>query len=47
MRRLLLLACLTLAACDRGNGLPSSPDKDFPMKSLAAIKDNLAFTCKH
>jgi hypothetical protein len=47
MRRLLLLACLTLAACDGGNGLPPSPDKDFPMKSLAAIKDNLAFTCKH
>ncbi len=47
MRRLLLLACLTLTACDNGNGLPLPPDKDSPMKSLAAIKDNLAFTCKH
>jgi hypothetical protein len=47
MRRLLLLACLTLPACDNGNGLRPPLDKDIPMKSLAAIKDNLAFTCKH
>ena len=47
MRRLLLLACLILAACDKGDGGLPLPDKDFPMKSLAAIKDNLAFTCKH
>lgn len=47
MRRLLLLACLTLTACDNGNGLRPPPDKDIHMKSLAAIKDNLAFTCKH
>jgi hypothetical protein len=47
MRRLLLLACLTLTACDDGNGLRPLPDKDIHMKSLAAIKDNLAFACKH
>jgi TPR repeat protein len=47
MRRLLLLACLTLTACDNGNDLPHRPDKDSPMKSLAVIKENLAFTCKH
>jgi TPR repeat protein len=47
MRRLLMLACLALVACDNGSVLPPSLDKDFPMKSLAAIKDNLAFTCKH
>jgi hypothetical protein len=47
MRGLLLLACLTLTACDNGNDLPHRPDKDSPMKSLAAIKDNLAFICKH
>jgi TPR repeat protein len=47
MRRLLLLACLNLTACDNGNDLPHRPDKDSPMKSFAVIKDNLAFTCKH
>jgi hypothetical protein len=47
MRRILLLACLNLTACDGGNGLQPSPEKDFQMKSLAAIKDNLAFTCEH
>jgi hypothetical protein len=47
MRRLLLLACLALTACDNGGELSPSPDKDLPMKSLEAIKDNLAFTCKH
>ena len=47
MRRLLLLACLTLTACDNGNGLRPLPDKDIQMKSLAAIKENLAFICKH
>ena len=47
MRRLLLLACLTLTACDKGNDSLPPPDKDSPMKSLAAIKDNLAFTCTH
>jgi TPR repeat protein len=47
MRRLVLLACLSLAACDDSGGLLPPPDKDFPMKSLDAIKDNLAFTCKH
>jgi hypothetical protein len=47
MRRLLLLACLTLTACDNGSGLRPLPDKDIPMKSLAAIKDNLVFICKH
>lgn len=47
MRRLLMLACLVLVACDNDSVLPPSLDKDFPMKSLAAIKDNLAFTCKH
>ena len=45
MRRLLLLVCLTLTACDNGTGLRPPPDKDIQMKSLAAIKDNLAFTC--
>jgi TPR repeat protein len=43
----MLLACLTLTACDIGNDLPHHPDKDSPMKSLAVIKENLAFTCKH
>ena len=47
MRRLLLLTCLTLIACDDGNELRPPPDKDIQMKSLAAIKENLAFTCKH
>ena len=47
MRILLLIACLALVACDNGRALTPSLDKDFPMKSLAAIKDNLAFTCKH
>jgi TPR repeat protein len=49
MRRLLLLACLSLSltACDNGNVSRPPPDKDIQMKSLAAIKDNLAFTCKH
>ncbi|MFJ3466185.1 DUF6396 domain-containing protein [Pseudomonas sp. NPDC090201] len=47
MHRLLLLACLTLAACDNGGELFTSPDKDFRMKSIEAIKDNLTFTCKH
>jgi TPR repeat protein len=47
MRLLLLLACLTLTACDNRNGLSPPPDKDIPMKSLAAIKENLAFTCQH
>lgn len=47
MRRLLLLACLTLIACDNRNELRPSTDMDIQMKSLAAIKDNLAFTCKH
>jgi TPR repeat protein len=46
MRRLLLLAFLTLPACDNGNGSRPPPDKDIHMKSLAAIKDNLAFSCK-
>ena len=47
MRISLLIACLALVACDNGRALSPSLDKDFPMKSLAAIKDNLAFTCKH
>jgi TPR repeat protein len=47
MRRLLLLACMTLIACDNRNELRPSTDMDIQMKSLAAIKDNLAFTCKH
>jgi hypothetical protein len=47
MRGLLLLVCLTLTACDNGTEVRPPPDKDIHMKSLAAIKDNLAFTCKH
>ena len=47
MRRLLLFACLILVACDSGTAISPPLEKEFPMKSLAAIKDNLAYTCKH
>ena len=47
MQWLVQLACLTLIACDNGIGSRPLLDKDIQMKSLAAIKENLAFTCKH
>ncbi|HKS34581.1 MAG TPA: DUF6396 domain-containing protein [Enterobacteriaceae bacterium] len=46
MRRLLLLSCLLLAACD-GVSAPVSVKKDFSMDPLSDIKTRLAFTCKH
>jgi TPR repeat protein len=47
MRLLLPLALVILAGCDNRAAISPALDKDFPMKSLAAIKDNLAFTCKY
>lgn len=46
MRRLLLLFCLMLAACDGGSA-PATVNKDFPMNPLSDINTRLAFTCKH
>jgi TPR repeat protein len=44
MRRLLLLPCLLLAACNAGDSLfPST--KDMHLTPLTEIKANLAFTC--
>ena len=42
MKRLLLLFCLVLTACDQNN-----THKDAPMNPLTDINTNLAFTCKH
>ncbi|MFK8402917.1 DUF6396 domain-containing protein [Pseudomonas sp. BGr12] len=47
MRRLLLLACLLLAACDSGSGTVNAPSKDIAVDPLIQIRANLAFTCKH
>ncbi|WP_350535298.1 hypothetical protein [Atlantibacter hermannii] len=46
MRRLLLLSCLMLAACDGGSA-PATVNKDFAMNPLSDINTRLAFTCKH
>jgi hypothetical protein len=42
MKRLLLLSCLLLAACDQNH-----TDKDVSMDPLTDINARLAFTCKH
>ena len=42
MKRLLLLSCLLLVACDQNN-----THKDAPMDPLTDINARLAFTCKH
>jgi len=42
MKRLLLLSCLLLVACDQTN-----THKDARMKPLTDINTRLAFTCKH
>ncbi|MFP8580450.1 sel1 repeat family protein [Klebsiella pasteurii] len=42
MKRLLLLSCLLLVACDQSN-----THKDAPMNPLTDINARLAFTCKH
>ncbi|WP_213935934.1 SEL1-like repeat protein, partial [Klebsiella variicola] len=42
MKRLLLLLCLVLTACDQNN-----THKDAPMNPLTDIHARLAFTCKH
>lgn len=46
MRRLLLLTCLLLTACDQSVA-PSVVNKDVSMDPLTNINTNLAFTCKH
>ncbi|MEI9612692.1 DUF6396 domain-containing protein, partial [Atlantibacter hermannii] len=46
MRRLLLLSCMMLAACDGGSA-PATVNKDFAMNPLSDINTRLAFTCKH
>jgi TPR repeat protein len=46
MRRLLLLSCLLLTACDGGK-TTTSVKKDFAMDPLTNVNAKLAFTCKH
>lgn len=46
MRRLLLLSCLLLVACD-GDSALTSVNKDFSMDPLTDINAKLAFTCVH
>ena len=46
MRKLLLLACLALAACDGGTS-PTSVKKEIDVDPLSTINTRLAFTCKH
>ena len=46
MRKLLLLACLALAACD-GGASPPSIKKETDVDPLTTINTRLAFTCKH
>ncbi|MDG0784121.1 hypothetical protein MXX19_26670 [Klebsiella pneumoniae] len=41
MKRLLILLCLFLTACDQNN-----THKDAPMNPLTDINTRLAFTCK-
>ncbi|MCR9003662.1 sel1 repeat family protein [Rahnella perminowiae] len=45
MRRLLLLSCLLLTACDGGKNT-TSVKKDFAMDPLTNVNAKLAFTCK-
>lgn len=47
MHRLLLLACLLLAACDSGSSTVNAPAKDIAVDPLSQTRANLAFTCKH
>ncbi|MFZ4833277.1 DUF6396 domain-containing protein [Rouxiella sp. Mn2063] len=48
MRRLLLLSCLLLAACDQSNAPTTvTANKDVAMTPLSEINANLAFTCAH
>ncbi|WP_166359474.1 SEL1-like repeat protein [Pseudomonas akapageensis] len=46
MRRILLVSCLLLAACDPGAPFLYTK-KDNPLNPLTHIKANLAFTCVH
>ncbi len=46
MRRLLLLSCLLLTACDPVKA-PASINKNAAMDPLSTINARLAFTCKH
>lgn len=46
MRKLLLLTCLLLAACDQSS-VPVPLKKDASMDPLSDINARLAFTCKH
>lgn len=46
MRRILLLTCLLLAACDQSSS-PVSVKKDVSMDPLTDINARLAFTCKY
>ena len=46
MRKLLILACLALAACDGGTS-PTSVKKETDVDPLSTINTRLAFTCKH
>ena len=45
MRRVLLLSCLLLAACDLDGDFNNT--KDYPLNPLTEIKANLAFSCVH
>jgi hypothetical protein len=47
MRGLLLVAYVSLVACDNASVTSPPLEKDFSVKSLAAIKDNLAFNCRY
>ncbi|WP_137808299.1 sel1 repeat family protein [Pseudomonas sp. G(2018)] len=46
MRRILMLSCLLLVACD-GGSLSSNSTKETPLNPLADIKAKMAFTCAH
>jgi hypothetical protein len=46
MRRLLLLSCLLLVACDTSNPTSTSTEK-MPLNPLTEAKARLAFTCVH
>lgn len=46
MRRILLLSCLLLVACDAGS-LTSTSTKETPLNPLSDIKAKMAFTCVH
>ncbi len=46
MRRVLLLSCLLLLACDTSNPTSTST-KEAPLNPLTEAKANMAFTCVH